>query len=185
MKIRRILSLALVVVVINCIITFNVTADNSRDNFGDFEDYTRSTLGDMLLLDGFQTGDSYKLSNAFTVYNFDTNTIVDKIVGTTFNPISATVANALASFFHVDFGFSGFTLGATYAARFADYTGTMLVIMTSINGLVSLVAPTSVLLVTGLSMYDVSYKEWLKNIWKFAVILLVLLLILFSVMAYV
>ena len=57
--------------------------------------------------------------------------------------------------------------------------------MTSINGLVSLVAPTSVLLVTGLSMYDVSYKEWLKNIWKFAVILLVLLLILFSVMAYV
>ena len=114
-----------------------------------------------------------------------TNIIVDKIVGTTFNPISATVANALASFFHVDFGFSGFTLGATYAARFADYTGTMLVIMTSINGLVSLVAPTSVLLVTGLSMYDVSYKEWLKNIWKFAVILLVLLLILFSVMAYV
>lgn len=77
MKIRRILSLALVFVVINCIITFNVTADNSRDNFGDFEDYTRSTLGDMLLLDGFQTGDSYKLSNAFTVYNFDTNTIVD------------------------------------------------------------------------------------------------------------
>lgn len=114
-----------------------------------------------------------------------TNTIVDKIVGATFNPISATVANALASFFHVDFGFSGFTLGATYAARFADYTGTMLVIMTSINGLVSLVAPTSVLLVTGLSMYDVSYKEWLKNIWKFAVILLVLLLIIFAVMAYV
>lgn len=114
-----------------------------------------------------------------------TNTIVDKIVGTTFNPISATVANALASFFHVDFGFSGFTLGAVYAARFADYTGTMLVIMTSVNGLVSLVAPTSVLLVTGLSMYDVSYKEWLKNIWKIAVILLVLLLILFAVMAYV
>ena len=112
-----------------------------------------------------------------------TNTIVDKIVGTTFNPISATVANALASFFHVDFGFSGFTLGAVYAARFADYTGTMLVIMTSINGLVSLVAPTSVLLVTGLSMYDVSYKEWLKNIWKIAIIILVLLLILFAVMA--
>ena len=112
-----------------------------------------------------------------------TNTIVDKIVGTTFSPISATVANALASFFHVDFGFSGFTLGAVYAARFADYTGTMLVIMTSINGLVSLVAPTSVLLVTGLSMYDVSYKEWLKNIWKIAIILLVLLLILFAVMA--
>ena len=57
--------------------------------------------------------------------------------------------------------------------------------MTSVNGLVSLVAPTSVLLVTGLSMYDVSYKEWLKNIWKIAVILLVLLLILFAVMAYV
>ena len=114
-----------------------------------------------------------------------TNTIVDKIVGTTFNPISATVANALASFFHVDFGFSGFTLGAVYAARFADYTGTILVIMTSINGLVSLVAPTSVLLVTGLSMYDVSYKEWLKKIWKIAIILLVLLLIIFAVMAYV
>lgn len=43
MKIRRILSLALVFVVINCIITFNVTADNSRDNFGDFEDYMNTS----------------------------------------------------------------------------------------------------------------------------------------------
>ena len=112
-----------------------------------------------------------------------TNTIVDKIIGTNFNVFSATVANALASFFHVDFGYSGFTLGAVYAARFAGYTGTMLVIMTSINGLVALVAPTSVLLVTGLSMYDVSYKKWLKNIWKLVVGLLVILLLIFVIMA--
>lgn len=111
-----------------------------------------------------------------------TNTIVDKIVGTDFNVLSATIANAVASFFHVDFGYSGFTLGAVYAARFADYTGTMLVIMTTINGLVALVAPTSVLLVTGLSMYDVSYKEWLKNVWKLAIGLLVVLLIIFMFM---
>ena len=64
----------------------------------------------------------------------------------------------------------------------ADYTGTMLVIMTTINGLVALVAPTSVLLVTGLSMYDVSYKEWLKNVWKLAIGLLVVLLIIFMFM---
>lgn len=113
-----------------------------------------------------------------------TNTMVDKIVGTNFNPFSASVANAIATFFNVDFGFSGYSLGSVYAARFADYTGTMMTIMTSINGLVSLVAPTSVLLVTGLSMYDVSYKKWLKAIWKFAVIVLVILLILFTIMTY-
>ena len=60
----------------------------------------------------------------------------------------------------------------------------MMTIMTSINGLVSLVAPTSVLLVTGLSMYDVSYKKWLKAIWEFAVIVLVILLILFTILTY-
>lgn len=111
--------------------------------------------------------------------------IVDKIVGETFNPFSATLANAIASFMHVDFGYNGYLLGTLYVTRFADYTNLMTVIMTSVNGLVSLVAPTSIVLVTGLSMYNISYKKWLQYIWKFVVIMLVILLILFTLIAYI
>jgi len=114
-----------------------------------------------------------------------TGYIVDKISGNTFNPFSATLANIIANFMHVDFGYSGFYLGSLYLNRFADYTNLIAVIMTSTNGLVSLVAPTSVVLATGLSMYNVSYKKWLQYIWKFAVIMLVILLIIFTLMAYI
>lgn len=37
----------------------------------------------------------------------------------------------------------------------------------SVHGLVQLISPTSVLLVAGLSYLNISYKEYLKNIWKY------------------
>ena len=111
------------------------------------------------------------------------NTIVNGIVGEKFNVFSNTFANIIADFFHVDFGYTAFVFGSVFASRFKDYVATILVIMTSINGLVSMVTPTSVVLLTGLSMYDASYKKWLKYIWKLALVLLVILVAFFLVLA--
>lgn len=47
----------------------------------------------------------------------------------------------------------------------------------SLYGVVMLVAPTSILLLGGLSYFNISYKEWIKYIWKFALILLAIVLV--------
>lgn len=101
-----------------------------------------------------------------------------------FNPYTNALGNALASFFHVDFGYSGYLLSPVYASRFADYKVVIMTILTSMNGFISLFAPTSVVLVAGLSMYDVSYKKWMKYIWKLIVGLLIALLLVFTLMTY-
>lgn len=47
----------------------------------------------------------------------------------------------------------------------------------SIHGLVMLVAPTSVILVAGLKYLNISYTEWLKNIWKYLLMAFIAILI--------
>lgn len=44
-------------------------------------------------------------------------------------------------------------------------------IIQSAIGVVSFIAPTSVALALGLSMYDVKYKDWFKFIWKFLLVI--------------
>ena len=46
------------------------------------------------------------------------------------------------------------------------------VLFQGIYGLVQIIGPTSILMITCLSISDVSYKDWFKNIWKFVLILL-------------
>lgn len=60
------------------------------------------------------------------------------------------------------------------------------IIMQTMYGLVMFIAPTSVLLITGLSYFNISYKEWFKNIWKLLlqfVIVIVLVIIILTVFA--
>lgn len=103
---------------------------------------------------------------------------------TNFNPYLNAIGNGIATFFHVDFGYTGFVLGSFYGAKFADYTSQILTIMVSMNGLVSFVAPTSVIMLIGLAMTKTSYKEWMKYIWKFVVGLLVVLFVIFSAITF-
>lgn len=60
------------------------------------------------------------------------------------------------------------------------------IIMQTMYGLVMFIAPTSVLLITGLSYFNISYKEWFKNIWKLLlqfVIVIILVIIILTVFA--
>ncbi len=116
-----------------------------------------------------------------------TATVTDWIVklASGFNPFLTTISAAIASLFHADFGYTGYVVGDLMANFFGDNFSAGFLVYTTINGLVQLVAPTSVLLLIGLSTLDITYKNWIKNIWKFAVIALLILLIIFVFAAYV
>ena len=44
-------------------------------------------------------------------------------------------------------------------------------IFQAIYGIVMVIAPTSIFLLVGLSYLNVSYKDWVKYIWKFTLIM--------------
>ena len=52
-------------------------------------------------------------------------------------------------------------------------------------GIVQIFMPTSMILVTGLALTKVSYKEWFKYIWLFVVGMIIILLVLFTVVTYI
>ena len=55
----------------------------------------------------------------------------------------------------------------------------------SIYGLVQLIAPTSVILVAGLTYLDISYKEYLKNIWKPVLVALAVIILLTVIICFI
>ncbi len=102
-----------------------------------------------------------------------------------FNPFLATISAAVSSFFHIDFGFAGYALGDILTTTYGASSSIGMVIYVVINGLVGFVAPTSAILMIGLSYLDIPYKKWMKHIWKFALIMLALLLVIFALLTYI
>ena len=56
------------------------------------------------------------------------------------------------------------------------------VMISSLTGLVTVFAPTSLMLVVGLSALDVNYKDWFKYIWKFLLGISIYLIVIFILM---
>lgn len=101
-----------------------------------------------------------------------------------FNPFLATLCATISSLFHIDFGFTGYALGSLFTTTYGSSFGIGMLIYTAIHGLVQFVAPTSVILWFGLSYLDIPYKKWLKYIFKFVLIILALLLVIFALLTY-
>lgn len=114
-----------------------------------------------------------------------TTPIVDFLnKGDAFNPYLSGLGNAIADFLHVDVEYTGFALGQFYATKFASNTEQVLAMISATSGLVALIAPTSVFMLVGLSLSELSYKDYFKAIWKFLLALVVVLLIVFTVITY-
>ncbi len=101
-----------------------------------------------------------------------------------FNPFLTTISAAISSLFHIDFGYTGYVLGDVMANYFGTQFNIGVVIYVTINGLVQFVAPTSAVLLLGLSYLDIPYKKWMQYIWKFALVMLALLLVVFALLTY-
>ena len=111
------------------------------------------------------------------------NTIDAKIfdLNNGFNPIITAVASFISSFFFNDL----YYLLATVSQFISGYKGADLsvagLLVQSFYSIAMMIFPTSVLLISGLSIFDVSYKDWIKYIWKFILITMLIVLIVCSI----
>ena len=108
-------------------------------------------------------------------------TMIHGLLKAKFSVLPTALSAFISSVFTPDFGYTGYTIGQSMAAAYTKNVGDVLVIYPVMHGFVQMLAPTSVILLAGLSYSNVSYKDWIKYIWKFAVVLLVALLIIFIV----
>ncbi len=116
--------------------------------------------------------------------NFMTFTHIVKIITNAGNNIFTIFTSGLVtSVFANDFLYAANTL-ATFVTGFKEPAIAGFALQ-SAAGLVTFIAPTSVALMLGLSMLDVKYKDWFKYIWKFALAMLVVILIVLAILVYV
>lgn len=101
-----------------------------------------------------------------------------------FNPFLTSLSAFVSALFHVDFGYTGYVLGDFMNNYFGSSFNIGFVIYIAINGLVQIIAPTSAILMLGLSYLEIPYKKWVKNIWKFFLVMLAILLIVFALLTY-
>ncbi len=102
-----------------------------------------------------------------------------------FNVLIAYFTFTLASIFNVDVAYVTQSVVPYYSSIITNTNRYPLVgiIFQSAYGLSSLFAPTSLILMGTLAYLNVSYKEWLKNIWKLLLELFVVLLIIFVIIS--
>lgn len=89
----------------------------------------------------------------------------------------------LTSIFAVDFQYVMNLVGG-YFASVNNVKIAALALQTS-YGLVSFLAPTSLMLMIGLSMLNIKYSSWFKFIWKFAVAILIVIMAIFAILTFI
>ena len=103
----------------------------------------------------------------------------------TFNPYLTSLTALISNIFHVDFGFTGYSVASAIMAGYATNVEVIHTIFATMYGFVGLCIPTSGMLLIGLSYLDIEYKTWIKYIGMFVLAILVILLVLFTVMTYI
>ena len=116
---------------------------------------------------------------------------------TIFPTIANYIFNLVEGFNVITFGLISFIGGILYnifpyflspiydplASVYSTSSSVMGVISQSVHGLVQFIAPTSMLLVVGLKLFDIDYKEWLKNTYKFILKVLLVIIIIVAIMS--
>lgn len=98
-----------------------------------------------------------------------------------FNVLTFGLASIVGSVIYNDFPYMLNALLEPINALTNDYS-LVGIISQGIHGLVMLIAPTSIILIAGLKYFDVSYKDWFKNIWKYLLIALIAIIIIITIM---
>lgn len=106
---------------------------------------------------------------------------ITESLGTNIGTLFAS--GALTSLFVVDFQYVVSMIGSLYA-NFSNTNVAALILQTS-YGIIQFIAPTSLVLMIGLSMLNVKFKEYFKFIWKFLLAMLVVVIIILAILMYV
>ncbi len=109
-------------------------------------------------------------------------TIVLGLTNKVVNLFTGTITSILAAFFYPDYGYATqFTLTAILNTTAKNYQNLIAVLFQAMYNTFLLISPTSILLLLGLRYTDTRYKEWIKYIWKFFLILFVSLLVVVTI----
>jgi uncharacterized ion transporter superfamily protein YfcC len=125
-------------------------------------------VANIVFINLYSSGVYYTFINAFS----------EKI-----NLFTGSVISFVTGIFYPDYTYaSQFALsGVSYTTASKGFELAMGIIFQAIYSLVLLVSPTSILVFFGLRYTDVSYKDWIKYIWKFFVIALLVALVILSI----
>ena len=89
-----------------------------------------------------------------------------------------TISGLLTSAFTVEYSYTVNLIGTFLTTKFADLTDQIALILQLTYGYVGFFIPSSAILLMGLSYLGISYKEWMKYIWKFLLIMLAIIVVL-------
>lgn len=100
-----------------------------------------------------------------------------------FNVVLAGINAFIGSVFGVEPYYVMNLAGSYYAGTYAANNDILAIIFQSVYGLTGFFAPTSVILFLGLSYMGISYRDWMKYIWKFLLAMLVVIIVIVAVMS--
>ena len=110
-------------------------------------------------------------------------TIVAKILGSKFNVFTTTLSCAITSLFTSEYQYAINMLYSYFTSAYTNSINVISIIFQSTYGLISFIAPSSAMMLVGLSYLDIPYKDWFKYIWKFLVAMLVVIIVMAFVIA--
>ena len=108
---------------------------------------------------------------SFTIVNFLLGLVKE------FNVLVVSLVGLVSSYFYNDFPYLVNGIYGALSACDAIFYPVISIILNATYGLAMLVLPVSITLIAGLKYMDVSYKDWLKYIWKFLLEVFILIII--------
>lgn len=112
-----------------------------------------------------------------------TGTLVDTMFAKTFgltddfNVVTTAIASLYGSFFYNDLYYLLSSMSVYISSFDASTLSIAGFLIQSVYAVGMLIFPTSVLLIAGLSFFDVSYKQWFKYIWKFVLLIFLIIVL--------
>ncbi len=97
-------------------------------------------------------------------------------------PFLVSFCGMIASIFNVDYGYTAYSAGTYFATLYPNDISAVSLVLTSIYGLLTFIIPTSVVMLFGLQYLNISYKSWFKHIWKFLLIMFVILEVIYFIL---
>ena len=119
----------------------------------------------------------------FTVMYPVIPTILGSILGSKFNILTTTLGGLLTSAFTTEYQYTINLVYSYLTSAYASNLSVVSIILQSTFGLVSFFVPSSAMLLVGLSYLDIPYKDWMKYIWKFLVVMLVVIVVMAFIIA--
>ena len=123
----------------------------------------------------------------FVYYNPFLNPVTELLLKATdgFNVTLASLYTLINSFFYVDYYYLAAMTMQSIAQKYTDASvqSVLSLMYVSIYSVVMLVAPTSMILMLGLSISETKYTDWIKFIWILAIALLLVAFVVLMTMA--